>query len=74
MERERAIGMLQANVTPLIVAKQFWCHLGPFDVLRIVSNKLGQRHTVFVQEVPVCRRDIKIETSRRLIYMQTISS
>ena len=24
VERERAIGILQANVTPLIVAKRFW--------------------------------------------------
>ena len=37
------------------------------DVLRIVSSKLGQRHTVRVQGVDVCRRDVKIETSRRLI-------
>ena len=41
--------------------------LGRLDVLRIVSNKLGQRHTVRVQGVDVCRRDVKIETSRRLI-------
>ena len=27
MEGERAIGMLKANVTPLIVAKQFRCHV-----------------------------------------------
>ena len=26
VERERAIGMLQANVTSLIVAKRFRCH------------------------------------------------
>ena len=26
VERERAIGMLQANVTPFIVAKRFRCH------------------------------------------------
>ena len=41
--------------------------LGRLDVLRIVSNKLGQCHTVRVQGVDVCRRDVKIETSRRLI-------
>ena len=41
--------------------------LGRLDVLKIVSDKLGQRHTVRVQDVDVCRRDVKIETSRRLI-------
>ena len=41
--------------------------LGQFDALRIVSDKLGQRHTVRVQDVDVCRRDVKIETYRRLI-------
>ena len=41
--------------------------LGRLDVLRIVSNKFGQRHTVRVQGVDVCRRDVKIKTSRRLI-------
>ena len=39
--------------------------LGRLDVLRIISNKLEQRHTVRVQGVDVCRRDVK--TSRRLI-------
>ena len=41
--------------------------LGRLDVLRNVSNKLGQRHAVRFQGVDVCRRDVKIETSRRLI-------
>ena len=41
--------------------------LGRLDVLRIVSNKLGQRHTVRVKGVDVCRRDVKIEPLRRLI-------
>ena len=67
VERESAIGMLKANVTPLIVAKQFRTMLGRLDVLRILSNKLGQHHTVRVQGVDVCRRVVKIETSRRLI-------
>ena len=35
--------------------------LGQLDVLKIVSNKLGQRHIVHF------RRDVKIKTSRRLI-------
>ena len=41
--------------------------LGRVDVLRIVSNKLEQRHTVRIQGVDVCRRDVKIKTSRRHI-------
>ena len=53
VERERAIGMLKANVTPLVVAKRSGAMFGRFDVLRIVSNKLGQRHTVHVQGVGV---------------------
>ena len=39
--------------------------LGRLDVLRIVSNKFEQCHNVHVQGVDVCRRDVKIETSRR---------
>ena len=42
--------------------------LGRLDVLRIVSNKLGQRHTVRVQGGDVCRRDVKNEISRDLIW------
>ena len=41
--------------------------LGRLDVLKIVSNKLGHRHTIRAKGVDVCRRDVKIETSRRLI-------
>ena len=41
--------------------------LGRLDVLRIVSKKVGQSQTVRVQGVDVCRRDVKIETSRCLI-------
>ena len=41
--------------------------LGRLDVLRIVSKKVGQSQTVRVQGVDVCRRDVNIETSRRLI-------
>ena len=67
VERERAIGMLKANVTPLVVPNDSGAMFGRLDVLRIVSNKLGQHHTVSVQDVDVCGRDVKIETSRRLI-------
>ena len=67
VEHDCAIRMLKANVTPLVVAKRFRCHVERLDVLRIVSDKLGQLHTVRVQGVDVCRREVKIETSRRLI-------
>ena len=67
VERERAIGMLQANVTALIVAKRFRCHVGTIGRLKNRFDKLGQRQTVCVQDANVCRRDVTIETSRRLI-------
>ena len=54
VESERAIGMLQANVTPSVEANNVGAMLGRLDVLRIVSNKPGQRQTVYVQDVPVC--------------------
>ena len=63
VERERALGMLRANVTPLIVAEQFRCHVRTIGRLK---NRF-QRHTVRVQGIDVCLRDVKIETSRRLI-------
>ena len=67
VERERAIGMLKANVTPLVVAKRFWCHVWTIGRLKNRFQQIGQRHTVRVQDVDVCGRDVKIETSRRLI-------
>ena len=41
VERERAIGMLQANVTALIVAKRFRCHVGMIGRLKNRFDKLG---------------------------------
>ena len=59
--------MWNVNVAPLIVTKQFRAMLGWLDVLRIVSDELGQHNTARVQDVDMCRRDVKIETYRRLI-------
>ena len=42
VERERAIGMLQANVMPLIVAKQFRCHV---RMLGRLKNRFRQSGT-----------------------------
>ena len=41
--------------------------LGRLDVLRIVSNQSGPHQTVLLLDVPVRSRDVKIETSGRLI-------
>ena len=58
--------MLKANVTPLAVAKQLRCHVRMIVRLKDRFQKLG-RHTVHVKGVDMCQRDVKIETSRRLI-------
>ena len=46
--------------------------LGRLDVLRIVSNKLGQLHAVRGWDAPMCRRDVTIETSR--FHLETITA
>ena len=51
VERERAIQMLKARVTPLIVAKQFRCHVRTIGRLKNRFQQIGQRHTVCVQGV-----------------------
>ena len=43
VERERAIGMLQAKVTPLIVAKRFQCHV---RTIRRLKNRFRQIGTM----------------------------
>ena len=42
VERERAIGMLKANVTPLVVAKRFRCHVRTIGRLK---NRFQQIRT-----------------------------
>ena len=41
MERERAIGMLKANVTPLLVAKRFRCHARSIGRLKNRFQQIG---------------------------------
>ena len=41
VERECAIGMLKANVTPLIVAKQFWCYVRTIGRLKNRFQQIG---------------------------------
>ena len=64
VERERAIRMLTANVTPLVVAKQFWCHVRAIGRLK---NRFQEIGTTSHHLRPGRRRDVKIETFRRLI-------
>ena len=53
VERERAIGMLKANVTPLIVAKRFWCHVRTIGRLK---NRFQEIGTTSHRPRPGCRR------------------
>ena len=62
VECERAIEMLQANVTPSTIGKQFRCHVRTIECLRNYF-----RQTVCTQDGPVLRRDVKIDTSGCLI-------
>ena len=64
VERERAIGMLKANVAPVVVAKRFRCHIRTIGRLK---NRFQQIGTTSHHPRPGRRRDVKTETSRRLI-------
>ena len=52
VERERAIGMLKANVTPFIVAKQFRC---PVRTIGHFKNRFQQIGTTSHSLRPGCR-------------------
>ena len=41
VERERAIEMLKAKATPLIVAKKFRCHVRTIERLKNLFNQIG---------------------------------
>ena len=41
VERKRAIGMLKANVTPLVVAKRFRCHVWTIGRLKNRFQQIG---------------------------------
>ena len=43
VERESAIGMLKANVTPLIVAKQVRCHVRTIGRIKNPFQQIGTK-------------------------------
>ena len=64
VERERAIGMLKAKVTPLVVAKRFRCHVRTIERLKNRLQRIGTTsHRPRLGRQP----NVKVETSRRLI-------
>ena len=63
--RERAIGILRAIVTPLIVAKQFRCH---FRTIGRLKNRFQQIWTASHRPRPGRRR---VSTQRQYLDMQT---
>ena len=79
VERECAIGMLQANVTPLVVAKQFRCHVRTFGRLK---NRFKQTWTTSDRphtgrpRVLTRRQDRGIPTSHlcNRLYLETVSA
>ena len=71
MERERAIGMLKANVTPLIEAKQLQCHVRKIGRLKNRFQQIGTTyHTVRVQAVDATSISRRPDVS----FVQSISS
>ena len=65
VERERAIEMIKANVTPMVVAKRFRCHVRTIGRLK---NRFQQIGTTSHRPRPGRRRvSTEIETPRRLI-------
>ena len=66
VERERAIGMLKANVTPLIVAKRFRCHVRMIGRLENQFQQIGttsHRPRPGRRRVSTRRQDRDIKTS-----------
>ena len=66
VQRERAIGMLKANVTPLIVTKQFRCHVRTIGRLKNRFQQIGTksyRPGLGRGRVSTPRQDRDIQTS-----------
>ena len=66
VERERAIGMLKADVTPLIVAKRFRCHVRTNGRLKNRFQQIGttsHRPRPGRRRVSTRRQDRDIQTS-----------
>ena len=51
VEREKAIRMVQANVTPSVIAEPFRCHARMIEGLRNISDKLEQCQTGRIDDV-----------------------
>ena len=62
VEHERALGMLQANVTPLVAAKRFRCHVRTIGRLKNKDNV-----TPSASRASTCVDATSIEISRRPI-------
>ena len=66
VERERAIGMLQDNMTPSVVAKQFQCHVRTIGRLKNRFRQIGtmsHRPRPERRCVSMRRQDRDIQTS-----------
>ena len=66
LERERAIGMLKANVTSLVVAKRFWSHVRAIGRLKNRFQENGtksNRPRPGRRRVSTRRQDRDIQTS-----------
>ena len=79
MKRERAKGILHATVTPLVVAKQFRCHVRMIERLK---NRFQQNWTTSDRPRPglprvlTRRQDRDIQTShlRNRFYLETVTA
>ena len=66
MERERAKGMLKANVTPLVIAKRVRCHVRTIGRLKNRFKQIGttsHRPRPRRRRVSTRRQDHNIQTS-----------
>ena len=63
VDRERVIGMLKANVTPLIVVKRFRCHVRTIGRLKNRFQQIGTSPRTGRRRVVMRRQDRDIQTS-----------
>ena len=76
---ERAIGMLQANVTPLIVAERFRCHVRTIGRLKNCFRQIGttsHRPRPGRRRVSTRRQDRDIQTSHlcNRFYLESVTA
>ena len=79
VQRERAIGMLQANVTPLIVDKRFRCHVGTIGRFKNRFRQTGatsHRPRPGRQHVSMRRQDRDAQTSHlcNRFYLESVTA